>query len=89
MVSRDSGQIRNDSWYKLAQALKLEVRNILGPRQIDKSTLFEAGFFVAADLDAGLALEVSFLDTGLALDAGTAFAFGLPGASFLASPVTT
>jgi len=50
--------------------------------------LFEAGFFVAADFDAGLALEVGFLDAGLALDVGAAFAFDLTAAGFLASPVT-
>ena len=42
--------------------------------------MFEAGFFVAADFDAGLALEVGFLDAGLALD--------LTAAGFLVSPVT-
>jgi hypothetical protein len=50
--------------------------------------LFEAGFFVAADLDAGLALEAGFFDAGLALDVGAAFAFDLAAACFLASPVT-
>jgi len=48
--------------------------------------LFEAGFLVATDFDAGLALEAGFL--GLVLDVGTAFAFDLAAAtSFLASPV--
>lgn len=48
--------------------------------------MFEAGFLVATDFDAGLALEAGFL--GLVLDVGTAFAFDLAAAtSFLASPV--
>ena len=51
-------------------------------------TLFEAGFFVAADFDVSLALEAGFLDAGLAFVADEAFALGLAAAGFLASPVT-
>lgn len=50
--------------------------------------MFEAGFFVVKDFDAGLALEAGFFDAGLALVAGAAFAFNLAAAGFLASPVT-
>jgi len=47
--------------------------------------LFEAGFFVAADLDAGFALETGFFDT---LDVGAAFAFSFAAVGFFTSPVT-
>jgi hypothetical protein len=50
--------------------------------------LFKTGFFVAAVLEVGLALEVGFFDAGLALDVGTTFAFDFAAAAgFLVSPV--